>query len=589
MSFRRRTFPEVLDNLLTTITKGVAAESHPFPPQATSLLPTSPLQHNLQQPPVADVISVYGSRNGQPHLFRKDVDYQLVDQQVLEWKPGADVPDPDTLVNINYYPAGAQPVLTDIQTGSVVRTLAETTALELARVYAQLEVVYESGFIDTAAGKALDNVVALLGIDRIRGGRAVGEVEFQRSPATPGTIEIPAGTRIITADGNLEYETTAAVTMGVGQTTIRVPVRDLEQNPRLEADQLTVLPIPIAGIARVTNPAPTAIATQDETDTELRARAKNFLHGSERATLGAIKQAIARQGLNNADVEEVAPGRVEVTLHAEVLPPEQEQRLLRAIEDARPAGVKVLITGVQPPRKVNLQMQISTVEGLIEPNLRIAQRTVREKLTDYFDRLPAKQPASLNRLVGLVLSIPQVQDVRFLSATLNDTHENVLDFTAGQLQIAGFATTLGNLQIANPALPTQLSVVVTHPAAQTAPDKTAIQSALTQTLTYLNTLNSSELPPTAPETERAKRILTYGKLLHTLPLPNKTAASLESYDTTTPPPILPSETTITPYQVRFIFTQESGISQILTRSTDPTYSLTPIERISLVSVEVERE
>lgn len=583
MTFRRRTFPEVLDNLLTTITKGVAAESHPFPPEATS-----PLQHNLQQPPVADIISVYGSRNGQPHIFRKDVDYQLVDRQVLEWKPGAELPDPDTLVSINYYPVAAQPVLTDIQTGSVIRTLAETTALELARLYAQLEVVYKSGFIDTASGKALDQVVALLGVDRVQGGRAVGEVEFRRSPATPGTIEIPAGTRILTADGNLEYETTAAVTMGVGQTTIRVPVRDLEQNPRLEADQLTVLPIPIAGIASVTNPAPTAIANQDETDAELRTRAKNFLHGSERATLGAIQQAIARQGLPSADVVEVAPGRVEITLHADVLPPEQEQRLLRAIEDARPAGVQVVIQGMQPPRKVNLAMQISTVAGLIESDLRIAQRTVREKLQDYFDRLPAKQPASLNRLVGLVLSVPQVQDVRFLSATLEDTQENVLDLTAGQLQIAGFATTLGTLRIANPALPTQLSVVVTHPATHPTPDKAAIQTALTQTLTYLNTLNASELPPTAPDSDRAKRLLSYGKLLHTIPLPNKAAADLETYDTTTAPPPLPNETTITPYQVHFIFTQDNSLSQTLTRSTDPPYPLTPLERLTLTTVEINK-
>ena len=32
MSFRRRNYPEVLDNLLTTLVGGVAAETHPFPP-----------------------------------------------------------------------------------------------------------------------------------------------------------------------------------------------------------------------------------------------------------------------------------------------------------------------------------------------------------------------------------------------------------------------------------------------------------------------------------------------------------------------------------------------------------------------------
>ena len=78
---------------------------------------------------------------------------------------------------------------------------------------------------------------------------------------------------------------------------------DPEARGPLPAGTLTVLPAPIAGIAGVTNPAPTALTAQDETDAELRMRAKNFLHGSERATLGSIKEAIARQGIT-ADVVE---------------------------------------------------------------------------------------------------------------------------------------------------------------------------------------------------------------------------------------------------------------------------------------------
>ena len=69
MSFRRRTFPEVLDNLLTDITGGVAAESQPFPPPDAG---APPYRHLLQRPPVSDVVSIYGARDQQPFLFRKD-------------------------------------------------------------------------------------------------------------------------------------------------------------------------------------------------------------------------------------------------------------------------------------------------------------------------------------------------------------------------------------------------------------------------------------------------------------------------------------------------------------------------------------
>jgi hypothetical protein len=593
MSLRRRTFPEVLENLLTSISGGIAAESHPFPPPGAN---GSPVRHNLQQPPVADVVSVYGVRDGEPHLFRKDVDYKLLDgaqRQTLEWQEGAELPDPGTLVWVNYYPESAQPVLTDLYTGSVVRTLSESVALEIARLYAQLEAVYQSGFVDTATGGSLDNVVALLGIERVTGGRAAGEVEFTRSPGSQGIINIPAGTRIITADGNVEYETTESVTLAQAQNTIRAVARDLEPNDPLPAGTLTVLPVPIAGIGGVSNPAPTAVTTQDETDAELRTRAKNFLHGSERATLGAIKQAIARQGLT-ADVVEPAgtPGQVEITPHAESMPPELQQRLLTAIEESRPAGVLVTLQGVRPPRKVNLELRLTTASGLLEQDLRAAQRVVREKIEDYFARLPAEEARSINRIVGLVLSVPEVQDVRLLSATwsVDGTVENVLNTATGQLDTDGFPTVLGELHMADPNLPTLLTVVISYPEDEPPPNGPALQAAVAGTLTYLNDLNAAELPSGASGAERARRTLSYGKLLHVLPLPGKPGASLEEYDAAVASgaaPSLPDETTVAPYRVRFVFTSESGLSRILSQAADEAYALTPFERLSSSGVEVQ--
>jgi small-conductance mechanosensitive channel len=72
------------------------------------------------------------------------------------------LPDEGTIVHINYLRDDVAPTLTDLQVGSVVRTLAESVALEIARLYAQLDAVYDAAFIDTAAGSALDKVVALV-------------------------------------------------------------------------------------------------------------------------------------------------------------------------------------------------------------------------------------------------------------------------------------------------------------------------------------------------------------------------------------------------------------------------------------------
>jgi hypothetical protein len=588
MSLRRRTFPEVLDNLLADIAGGIAAEEHPFPSPGMS---EPPFRLSLRQPPVGEIVSIYGSRDGQSHVFRKGSDYKLLsDQQTLEWQKGAQLPDAGTLVHINYMPVAAQMTLTDLRVGSVVRTLTETIALEIARLYAQIDTVYQSGFVDTATGSSLNKVVALLGVERVAGGRPVGEVEFTRAPGSAGVITIPAGTRITTPDGESEYATTATIALAPTQGSIRVAARDLEVGKPLAAGTLTVLPLPIAGIAKVTNPAPTAIATQDETDDELRTRAKGFLHGSERATLGAIRQAITLQGIS-ADVEEdsVRPGYVNITLHAESVSPEMQQRLMTAIEDSRPAGIIVTTPSFQTPRKVNLELRLATDASLLEQDLRAAQRAVREKVADYFSRLPAKDAGSINRIVGLALSVPQVRDVRILSATIAGSGDSVLDLNSGTIAIAGFPTTLGELQIADPNLPTKLGAVVMFPQSQAAPDRVQIQAALTSMIAYLNTVNMTELPTESSATELAKRTLSFGKLLRVVPLPNKPGADLLSYDSVVVPPALPTEASILPYKVQFRITLESGLTRIIERASDQVYRLTPSERLSLSDLTVQAE
>jgi hypothetical protein len=578
VNWRRRTFPEILENLLTTSTGGVASESYPMPPNGA----TPPFRHNLEQPPVAAIVSVYGTRDGQPHQFRQGTDFRLLDdRRTVEWREGAALPDFGSLVQINYHPQSAVSVLTDVQAGSVLRTLSESVALEIARLYAQLEIVYQSGFIDTANGKALDSVVALLGIDRVGSGRAAGEVEFTRAGTSAGIITIPAGTRIITPDGNVEYATVDDVTLNQGQDVVRVVARDLEPNDPLPAGALTVLPLPIAGIVSVTNPKPTEVTTQAESDDELRRRAKNVLHGSERATLGAIRQAIALQGIA-ADVEELpeAPGRIEITPHADTLVPEQQQRLLAAIEASRPAGVLVTLKGAQPPKRVNLAVRLTTTADLPETELRAAHHAVRDKIADFFVRLPAKEPASVNRLVGLILGVPGVEDVAFLAATVDGVD---LDPGSGQLALGGFPTQLGELHIADPNLATLLNVTVTYPQDEAGPDSVAITAALSTTLSYLNDINANGVA------DDAKRALSFGKLLLTVPLPNKTAGSLQAFDAAPDTAALPDETSADPYRVRFVFTAASGLSRIVDEAADPAYNLAPQERLSLNAVATQAE
>ncbi|RIK33407.1 MAG: hypothetical protein DCC57_25100, partial [Chloroflexi bacterium] len=319
------------------------------------------------------------------------------------------------------------------------------------------------------------------------------------------------------------------------QNTARVPARDLETtNDPLAADLLTVLPIPIAGIASVTNPNPTSITTQAESDDELRARAKNVLVGSERATVAALRQAVERQGVSAEIIEDPAqPGIIAVNTFTDQMSPELLQRIRTALADARPAGVFVKEPDVQTPAKVGLQIRLTTVSGLVPADLRAVQekvraavadyfaklpakanaslskitRAVQEKVraavADYFAKLPAKANASLSKITGLVMAVPGVEDMRLLAATRDGVP---LDIGGPELDLANQATALDVLQLADPALPSQLSATITFAATTAAPDEQAIRSALAATFDYLNQLNQTELAPGAPAAEQEKRV-----------------------------------------------------------------------------------
>ena len=154
--------------------------------------------------------------------------------------------------------AGGRPALTDATAGSVVRTLLEAFARELAVAYEQLDTVYRYAYLDTAEGTALDRVVALLGLERMPMGFLVGSVAFSRATPTLADIAIPAGTAVA-GRGVPLVQTVAEAVLIAGQRTVLADVRSIDR-PKdaksVAAAALTLMPRPIAGIEQVSNPAP---------------------------------------------------------------------------------------------------------------------------------------------------------------------------------------------------------------------------------------------------------------------------------------------------------------------------------------------
>lgn len=144
-------------------------------------------KYKLAHTEVLDIVKIDGTVNGASFIFRKGIDYKQSNDMV-EWILNGEKPDDKTAFFVNYK-LNAPQLITDINPGSVVRTIVEAVAIELDYLYAQMDQIYNAAFIDTATGKSLDMVVSLLGITRKMPEFATGNITFGRN-SEPRDIEV---------------------------------------------------------------------------------------------------------------------------------------------------------------------------------------------------------------------------------------------------------------------------------------------------------------------------------------------------------------------------------------------------------------
>jgi hypothetical protein len=104
----------------------------------------------------------------------------------------------------------------------------------MAVAYEQVAAVHRQGYLETASGTGLEMVVALVGIERRRGGFTEGTVVFSRSQAAEGDVVIPQGTRVAGPPKGQDpkrpvppVETLEEVTLKAGDLSIPVRVRSV--------------------------------------------------------------------------------------------------------------------------------------------------------------------------------------------------------------------------------------------------------------------------------------------------------------------------------------------------------------------------
>ncbi len=353
MSFAAEPYGTFVEDLLANLTGGVSRVRFTY---VDDELPFRLPEHERVR---RASVRIHGIAEGEYAEFEGDRDFQVAPDLTIVWagsegfnQPGAVLPDPGTTVWVGFdrLPGGPEPLLNDRNPGSVLRTLAESFAREFAVLSEQLDLVHDGGFLDTASGRDLDQVAALVGLERRSATHAVGEVVFRRSTPATAEITIPGGTVVSTADAPaVTVETTETVSLRRGTLSAAAPVRALRPGPGGVAAEgrLRVVRRPIFGVEEALNPEPMSFRGGAETDETMRARARRALDVGGRSTVGAIRGALAGlEGIREQDVlvqedHLNSPGLVHVTVAADRLPETTGILASRLLEQYRPAGVRI--------------------------------------------------------------------------------------------------------------------------------------------------------------------------------------------------------------------------------------------------------
>ncbi len=414
LSLVQRGYLDLVDDMLTAVVGGIVNEPIPFDVKQARYALSQPAQA------VRSVKGTIADANGNPlsgiHVFKANIDYVFSSSdQSIAWLPKGTQPVDETTFYVDYFRPNTSPPLTDINVGSVTRTLTEAIGREIATVYQEIYNAYLAGFVDTAQGQSLDYVVAILGVVRKDAEYASGLVTFLRDPTVSGTVTIPDGTQVSTAK-RVVFETTELRTLQQGQQRLDVPIRAIDnaKGPAgvVPAGTIVALEAPIAGISGVTNFDPTQLGAAPESDDDLRARAKATLQGLGQATLAALARAIFDEHStlqqvrdpNGAPGATSAPGSVSLLVSVE---PARYASVNARVQDTRAAGVLASVVAryvfVTPRIALKLTTPL-TPAGKIK----LVGQLI-DALQAYFDGLPAGAPAESKAMLDAINKIPEVK------------------------------------------------------------------------------------------------------------------------------------------------------------------------------------
>ena len=192
MPLTRKPYRQIAKDILIQITGGETTEKHTYI--------VGKQLYSLSNTPITEIQDIKGTSKGAPKTFTKNADYRL-SRNSVEWLATGKHPDEETSFTVKYTFSRSAGI-SDVNPGSVVRTLVESISREIEYLYAQMDQAYLSGFLESATDEALDLVVSLLGVKRKPPQPSSGYVTFGRSTEPE---KLPVKGEVQLYDGSTDY------------------------------------------------------------------------------------------------------------------------------------------------------------------------------------------------------------------------------------------------------------------------------------------------------------------------------------------------------------------------------------------------
>lgn len=185
--------------------------------------------------------------------------------------------------------------VTDFSVGSVVRTMLEAFATELEELYMRMMIGLKEAIPVS--------VYTSFSFERLESLAASGTIRFSASGPVAANLIIQANTAVRIPSGSVIYTTNAEYVIPTGQSYVdaQVTAQTVGVVGNVNADTITELVAPIAGVQSVTNPNAFTNGRDEETDDERKTRFQGYITTLARGTGEALIYGAKTAKLVNAD------------------------------------------------------------------------------------------------------------------------------------------------------------------------------------------------------------------------------------------------------------------------------------------------